>query len=62
VRTLSALVSEALRANPCRGNVFVFRIRRMDRVKLLAWDGSGMAPVTKWLPRDAAPCRASGFV
>ncbi|MDA9475260.1 hypothetical protein XI03_12310 [Bradyrhizobium sp. CCBAU 65884] len=49
VHTLSALVSEALRANPYGGDVFVFRGKRMDRVKLLAWDGSGMAPVTKWL-------------
>jgi transposase len=49
VHTLSALVSEALRANSYCGNVFVFRGKRMDRVKLLAWDGSGMVLVTKWL-------------
>jgi transposase len=41
VHTLSALVSEALRANPYCGDVFVFRSKRSDRVKLLAWDGSG---------------------
>jgi len=29
--------------------LFVFRSKRMDRVKLLAWDGSGMVLVTKWL-------------
>ena len=51
VHTLSALVSEALRANPYCGDVFVFRSKRRDRVKLLAWDGSGMVPVTKWLPQ-----------
>jgi transposase len=49
VHTLSALVSEALRANPYCGDVFVFRSKRMDRVKLLAWDGSGMVLITKWL-------------
>ena len=49
VHTLSALVSEALRANPYCGDVFVFRSKRSDRVKLLAWDGSGMMLVTKWL-------------
>ena len=49
VHTLSALVSEALRSNPYCGNVFVFRSKRADRVKLLAWDGSGMVLVTKWL-------------
>src|SRR2546423_14845514 len=49
LHTLSALVSEALRANPYCGDVFVFRSKRVDRVKLLAWDGSGMVLVTKWL-------------
>jgi transposase len=49
VHTLSALVSEALRSNPYCGNIFVFRSKRADRVKLLAWDGSGMVLVTKWL-------------
>jgi transposase len=49
VHTLSALVSEALRANPYCGDVFIFRSKRSDRVKLLAWDGSGMVLVTKWL-------------
>jgi transposase len=42
VHTLSALMSEALRANPYCGDVFVFRSERSDRVKLLAWDGGGM--------------------
>ena len=49
LHTLSALVSEALRANPYCGDVFVFRSKRSDRVKLLAWDGSGMVLATKWL-------------
>src|SRR5258708_12023730 len=49
VHTLSALVSEALRADPYCGDVFIFRSNRSDRVKLLAWDGSGMVLVTKWL-------------
>jgi transposase len=43
---MSALVSEALRADPYCGDVFVFRSKRADRVKLLAWDGSGMVLVT----------------
>ncbi|GLR92169.1 hypothetical protein GCM10007857_88890 [Bradyrhizobium iriomotense] len=42
-------MSEALRANTYCGDVFVFRSKRMDRVKLLAWDGDGMVLVTKWL-------------
>ena len=49
VHTLSALVSEALHTSPYDGTVFVFRSKRSDRVKLLAWDGSGMVLVTKWL-------------
>ncbi len=53
VHTLSALVSEALRANPYCGDVFVFRSKRTDRVKLLAWDGSGMVLVTKWLQQGS---------
>jgi transposase len=42
----SGVIAEA---NPYCGDVFVFRSKRMDRVKLLAWDGSGMVLVTKWL-------------
>jgi transposase len=49
VHTLSALVSEALRANPYCGDVFIFRSKRSDRVKLLAWDGSGMVLVTNYV-------------
>ena len=49
IHTLSALVSDALGANPYAGDVLVFRSKRADRVKLLAWDGSGMVLVTKWL-------------
>ncbi|MCC8969175.1 IS66 family insertion sequence element accessory protein TnpB [Bradyrhizobium brasilense] len=47
----AALVSEALCPSPYCGDVFVFRSKRMNRVKLLAWDGSSMVLVTKWLHR-----------
>ena len=46
---LSLLVQESLGRDPFAGDVFVFRSKRADRVKLLAWDGSGMVLVTKWL-------------
>nr|WP_244608725.1 IS66 family insertion sequence element accessory protein TnpB [Bradyrhizobium algeriense] len=71
VHTLSALVSEALRANPYCGDVFVFRSKRMDRVKLLAWElqrhGAGdevAAPGTLYLAarprrRGASKCDAA---
>jgi transposase len=49
VHGLVALVAQALRADPNRGEIFVFRSKRNDRIKLLAWDGSGMVLATKWL-------------
>ena len=49
VHGLVAMVAEALCADPYCGNVFVFRSKRMDRLKLVVWDGSGMVLVTKWL-------------
>jgi transposase len=49
VNSLIALVAEALRGNPYCGDVFIFRSKRMDRLKLLVWDGSGIVLATKWL-------------
>jgi transposase len=48
---LAALVQMTLRADPFAGDVFVFRPRRADRVKLLVYDGSGLILVTKRLER-----------
>ncbi len=39
---LAALVATALAADPYCGDVFIFRSKRADRVKLLVWDGSGL--------------------
>jgi len=39
---LSALVQEQLQENPFSSHWFVFRSKRGDRVKVLAWDGSGL--------------------
>ena len=49
INSLAALVSQALNTNPYCGDVFIFRSKRMDRLKLLAWDGTGMVLMTKWL-------------
>jgi transposase len=49
INGLVALVAEALQADPYCGDVFVFRSKRMDRLKLITWDGSGMVMMTKWL-------------
>ena len=39
---LAALVQQALRADPFAGDVFIFRAKRADRVKLLVFDGTGL--------------------
>lgn len=41
--SLAAIVEEQLRLDPLSGNLFVFRSRRGDRVKLLYWEESGYA-------------------
>jgi transposase len=41
--TLAALVRDKLALDPLSGQLFVFRSRRGDRVKLLFWDGDGYA-------------------
>ncbi|MGX0904500.1 transposase [Roseovarius sp. MBR-79] len=46
---LTALVQSALRKDPFTGTVFVFRAKRMDRLKLLYWDGSGLVMAYKRL-------------
>ena len=47
--TLAAFVQEALAADPFSGAVYVFRAKRIDRVKLLWWDGTGVCLMTKRL-------------
>lgn len=49
VHGLVALVADALKADPYCGDVFVFRAKRADRLKLVMWDGSGIVLATKWL-------------
>lgn len=55
VHGLVALVAEALKADPYCGDVFVFRSKRKDRLKLLLWDGSGLILATKWLEDGGFP-------
>jgi transposase len=38
---LSALVREHFRLDPASGHLFLFRNRRGDRLKILAWDRGG---------------------
>jgi len=46
---LSALVQTQLAQDPFSGQVFVFRGRRGDHVKLLWWDGDGLCLLAKRL-------------
>ena len=41
--TLSALVQAQLHQDPYSGHWFVFRNKARDRVKVLVWDGTGLA-------------------
>jgi transposase len=47
--SLAALVQVTLRRDPFAGDIFVFRARRMDRVKLIVYDGTGLILMTKRL-------------
>jgi transposase len=49
INGLTALVAEALRADPYSGDIFVFRSKRTDRVRFLVYDGTGMMLTSKWL-------------
>ena len=48
---LSAIVQTALAQNPFSGQVFVFRGRRGDLLKVLWWDGDGLCLLAKRLER-----------
>jgi transposase len=46
---LAALVQQALHADPFQGDIFIFRPKRADRVKLLVFDGTGLVLYSKRL-------------
>jgi transposase len=48
---LAALVQLSLQEDPFSGQLFVFRGRRGDRVKILWWDGDGLCLFAKRLER-----------
>jgi transposase len=50
---LVALVMQTLATDPFAGDIFIFRSKRSDRLKLLVWDGSGLCLVTKRLETGA---------
>ena len=51
--SLAALAAAVLGADPFSGAVLVFRSRRADRLKILIWDGTGLALVWKQLEGGA---------
>ena len=61
---LAMLVQERLRRDPFGGQVFVFRGRRGDRLKVLWWDGQGLCLFAKRLEkgRFVWPSAADGVV
>lgn len=61
---LAALVQQALRADPFAGEVFVFRAKRSDRVRILVYDGTGLVLYSKRLEagRFCWPSPADGVV
>lgn len=48
---LASIVQATLATNPFDGQVFVFRGRRGDRIKVLWWDGHGLCLFCKRLER-----------
>ena len=46
---LAALVQQQLRADPFAGDLFVFRSKRADRIKIVVWDGTGLCLFVKRL-------------
>ncbi len=50
---LASLAREALGQDPFAGTIIVFRSRRADRIKLIAWDGTGLVMLWKALDEGA---------
>ncbi|AIB40242.1 MAG: isocitrate lyase [Pseudomonadales bacterium RIFCSPLOWO2_12_60_38] len=61
---LAAMVQTQLEADPFSGQIFAFRGRRGDRIKLLWWDGDGLCLFCKRLEqgRFVWPQATSGSV
>jgi transposase len=50
---LSSIVTTHLSRDPLSGDLFVFRNRRGDRLKILAWQGDGFALYVRRLERGS---------
>ena len=47
--TLAAVIQLHLHTDPFAGTIYVFRTRKADRLKILAWDGTGLCLFQKRL-------------
>jgi transposase len=54
--SLAAVVQQALRESPFSGDIFIFRTKRADRIKIVAWDGTGL-----WLHQKRLEGKGKGF-
>ena len=61
---LAALVQQALLVDPFQGDVFIFRPKLADKVKILVFDGTGLVLCSKRLEtgRFCWPSPADGVV
>lgn len=50
---LAALAKEVLKQDPFSGVVLIFRAKRADRIKVVAWDGNGLVKLWKRLDQGA---------
>jgi transposase len=48
---LAAIITSQLRRDPLSGDLFVFKNRRGDRLKILAWQGDGFSMYLRRLER-----------
>lgn len=53
IDSLAAVVTRTLSADVFAGDIFIFRSKRFDRMKILMWDGTGLCLVTKRLESGA---------
>lgn len=58
--TLCEVVRTALGHDPRGGNLFVFRNRQANRIKVLFWDGNGLVLYSKRLERGTFRFPAAG--
>ena len=58
---LSLLVQETLQLDPFSGHLFVFRGKRGDLLKILAWDGQGFCLFAKRLEKGRFTWPSTGY-